>query len=369
MTSLLEKLFGVVLLLMLVCFGLLIGGYILPTYDDTTDEEIFPDNDNYDNLNRTLVDSVDYTEISNTDIESAQTGIVTIYAKRVDDDEAESQGTGFMYTGEHIMTNNHVVSGTSEFYIQYQNGEWSSAEIVGKDSDTDIAVLKPESIPDYVSVLPMQTNSPVIGESVVAIGAPSGLDSTLTNGVISSNDVFMEIESEYGIPDSIQTDAALNPGNSGGPLVSKSEGAVVGVNRATLGENIGYAISSRVAHTVGQSLIENGIHRHSYLGIKTTQLEPNSSISEGMDINSGLVVSEIPSDTPASDLDLYSEDDGFESPDVIVGVNGKEVQTTNDLSSHFALKTEPNDEVELDIYRDGEIITKKVVLGDRVNYQ
>lgn len=362
MTSNLEKLFGVFLLIMLVCFGLIIGGYIIPTYEDNTD--VLSDGDYL--ANQTTINSINYNNDMN--IDKAQSGIVTVYAKSESEEEIESQGSGFMYTEEHIMTNDHVINGHSEFYVQYQNGEWSSAEFVGTDRDTDIAIVKPENIPDYVSVLPMQMNVPQVGESVVAIGSPGGLDNTITTGVVSSNQVFMEVETNFGIPDTIQTDAALNPGNSGGPLYSQSSDSVIGVNRATVGQNIGYAISSRVAHTVGQNLIETGSHEHGYIGIKTAELEYNNTISQNVSIKHGLIISDISEDGPSSDLDILSTEDGFSVPDIIVKVDDKNIRTNEDLASYIMLRTEPGDEVELKLYRDGTHVTKTIEIGHRLLY-
>lgn len=364
MTSIWEKLFGVVLLISLVCFGFVIGSYVIPMYENQTQDNLFSDNEYLSD--RYSVNSVNYDgEMTMGDI---QQGIVTIYAKTNNGEDVESQGSGFMYTDKHIMTNSHVISGTSEYYIQYQNGDWASAEFVGSDSDTDIAILKPDSVPTEVNVLPMQSHIPSVGESVVAIGSPAGLEQSITTGVVSSNKVLMDIETNHPIPDSIQTDAALNPGNSGGPLISKSDKAVIGVNRATLGENIGFAISSRVAHNVGQDLIERGGHEHSYIGIDAKTLNPDSDMYDSVNINSGLIVSNITKDGPSDNKNIYAEDDGFSSPDILIRVDGIDMNTKEDLDSYVSLRTEPSDEIELELYRDGEIITKNVKVEHRIKY-
>lgn len=360
MTSLFDKIFSVIVIILLLCFGFLIGAYIVPLYID--------DNTNYSSedtiVNQTTVNSVNYDGDMNVD--KAQSGIVTIYAKSEGQDDVESQGSGFMYTDEYIMTNDHVISGYSEFYVQYENGEWSEANLTGSDRDTDIGIIKPDYIPDETPVLPMQMSTPSVGESVVAIGSPSGLDNTVTTGTVSANNVFMSIESEFGIPDTIQTDAALNPGNSGGPLYSQSSDSVIGVNRATVGENIGYAVSSILAHSVGQSLIETGSHEHGYIGIETEELNYNANISDNLDINKGLIVSDVEDESPASDVDLLTLEDGFSTPDIITGVDGVDIQTNEDLASYIAIHTKPDDEIELEIYRNGMTETEKVSVGNRV---
>jgi S1-C subfamily serine protease len=368
MTSILEKLFGVVLLLSLLCFGLLIGGYIFPMYEDTTQKNIFSEPEYLND--RATVNSVDYTGESNMTIEEAQKGIVTVYAKKEGKEEVESQGSGFMYTNNHIMTNEHVVSGTSEFYIQYRNGEWSSAEFVGSDVDTDIAILKPETVPNDVPVLPMQMRLPSIGEPVVAIGSPSGLETTVTTGVVSSNKVLMTVATTFGIPDSIQTDAALNPGNSGGPLLSRSNDAsVIGINRATLGENMGYAVSSRMAHEVGKSIIEKGNHQHGFVGVNTKSLQYKTDVSKNVGIDYGLIVSNVTEDGPSSNIGLRAESDNFTAPDILVKVDDKKLRTNEDLSSYIALNKEPGDEITFEIYRDGNVITRTIEVGNRYKYR
>jgi S1-C subfamily serine protease len=294
---------------------------------------------------------------------------VTIYAEKTNEEKIESQGSGFMYTNSHIMTNEHVIRGTSEYYIRYKNGEWSKAKFVGSDVDTDIAILKPETVPSYVSVLPMQMKEPTIGEPVVAIGSPSGLEMTLTTGVVSSHSVMMNLESDFGISDSIQTDAALNPGNSGGPLLTRGNNTtVIGINRATLGQNIGYAVSSRMAHKVGKSLIKTNDYRHPYLGIRTSSLNPNSSVAKNVSIDTGLIITDIKREDDELD-NLLTRNDEFMPPDVITKVDGIKVQDNEDLASYIALNKEPGDTISLEIYRDGSIITKDVELDARFKYK
>lgn len=362
MNNIFNKIFTFALLVSILCLGFLIGGYIIPTYEDTTYDTIFPDSKYINDDSK--INSIDYTSNLDMTIEESQTGIVTVYAK--EGENITSQGSGFMYTSDHIMTNEHVASGNEDYYVKYQNGEWSSAEFIGSDIETDIAILQPEYSPDYVSVLPMQMSLTTIGEPVVAIGSPSGLDTTITTGVVSSNKLLMDMETTFGIPDSIQTDAALNPGNSGGPLLSKTNAAVIGVNRATGGENIGYAVSSRMAHKVGQDLIEDGNHKHRYIGITTEELEYKSDIYENSNVNYGLVVSDVIDSSPASELSLRSEDSDYVYPDILLKIDDKKLYTNEDLSSYTALNTSPGDEIELKIYRQGEKMTKKVTVGTRI---
>lgn len=365
MNKIFDKLLGLVLILSLACFGLLIGGYLIPMYDSENQDTVVSNTDYIDN--NEVVNSVDYTSDSDLTLDEAQKGIVTIYAQ-TDSEEVESQGSGFMYTDNHIMTNEHVTRGTSTYYVKFQDGTWSEAEFVGADTDTDIAILKPDDIPANTPVLPMRYNQPQVGESVIAIGSPSGLDTTQTTGVVSSTNVLMNIETEFGIPDTIQTDAALNPGNSGGPLLSQSEESVIGVNRATVGENRGYAISSRLAHKVGQSIIEDGRHKHGFIGLSTNELNPDSSLYNNVSIDSGLIVTNVTESGPSDNLQLLSEDDNYTTPDIVTEVDGSSVSTNEELISHIALNKTIGDTMELTIYRDGETIVEEVRIEDRLEY-
>ena len=358
-----DNIIGIFLIISLIGFGLLIGSYIIPLYltDESTSEEQYI-------MDRENVDIINYN--SDLTIDEAQNGVVTIFAKQENtEDGIESQGSGFMYSNNHIMTNDHVISGNSEFYIEYNNGEWANASLKGTDSDTDIAILEPDYIPSNTPVLPLQTNNPSFGEPVVAIGSPGGLSNSVTDGVVSSTNVLMEIETAYGIPDTIQTDAALNPGNSGGPLISKSDVAVIGVNRATMGNNIGYAVSSRVAHEVGKDIIEKGSYSHSYTGLQVENINNNDNplVNTNQDI-SGVVINDVVDEGPSQKSNLLSKEDGFENPDIITHINGTNINTQEEFLSYLLFNTTPGDEIELSVYRNNNTINTKIELSNRRDY-
>lgn len=359
MVNIKEGLLVIILCFMLTLFGLVIGGYILPTVSEDTDYLNTTDSDFADEK----VESVYYD--SELNLEEAQDGVVTIYAKKQSDDEVTSQGSGFLYTDKYIMTNEHVIAGTSKFYIQYNNGEWVEADLVGSDKGTDIAILEPDSVPNYAPVLPLQLKDPVIGEPVVAIGSPSSLDTTVTEGVVSATDLAMDIETEFTIPDTIQTDAALNPGNSGGPLISTTDGIkVIGVNRATDGENIGLAISANIAHIVGESIIEDGVSNRAYLGISTK--DNDASIIEDKRIDSGVRISSIRKGSPFDRQTTFSNESFSSSPHFIVKIDDMDVNSSEQLYNYLFTEKEPDDFVDVHIYNQGNITVKSIKLDRRL---
>lgn len=293
-------------------------------------------------------------------------GVVTIYTQ--ESGELKSQGSGFIYKDDYIMSNEHVVRGASNYYIKYKEDDWGEAELVGSDEDTDIAILEYDTAPDYVKSLPMQINLPNVGQRVISLGAPNGLDSTVTNGIISGTERSVKIGTQFSIPDTIQTDTALNKGNSGGPLVSLDNGAVVGVNRATEGENIGYAVSSRIANHVGTKIINKGYHQHSYLGIRTVTLTPIVREYGVVEPDNGLVVRDVIERTPADEVlnsNVSNNNTTQDNPDVIVGIEGEDVEDNEDLASYLMRNTEPGDVVTISVYRDGNLREIDVQLTSR----
>jgi len=297
--------------------------------------------------------------------------VVSIYAMNDGSGEkTTSQGSGFVYDDRgHIVTNEHVVKEDSTLYVQFADGSWTKAELVGTDKYTDIAVLKVDQTPSEATPLQLADRLPEEGEPVLALGAPHDLSGTLTTGVVSGVERNMKAYSGFTIPDAIQTDAALNPGNSGGPLVS-SEGRVLGINRAKQGENIGFAISSRLADRVVRGLIADGEVQHPYLGIRSVPLTPPLAEEQGLNQQTGALVVETVEDAPAHGILRGGEstNNGSEIPqggDVIVGIGGEEVRSNEDLASYLMRKTSPGETVEIEIIRDGERRTVEVTLDSR----
>ena len=288
--------------------------------------------------------------------------------------EGDSQGTGFVYDGKgHIVTNHHVIQNAGgEVYIKYANGEWTTAEVVGADAYTDLAVLMPEERPSYASPLPMADALPSPGERVVALGSPSDLQGSMTAGTVSGVERSMATRSGFSIPDMVQTDAALNPGNSGGPLLS-TEGKVVGVNRAKQGENIGFAISSRMTDRVVQSLIESGDHSHPMVGIRTIEMSPTIAHANDMELQTGILVTEAMDDSPAGghlnggdgETVTYEGDEYPKGGDLIIALDDRPITNNEELASYLMRQKSPGDEVTFTVIRNGEKMDVTFELGER----
>ncbi len=345
-----------VILSMSIFGGLYVAG-LIPTASDLFDE----DNESEEKISEVSV--VNSTLDSSTVAEDSLQSVVTIYSQT--ENEFQSQGSGFIYQDEYIMTNKHVVDDLDEHHIKYYNQEWTEAELVGYDDFTDLAILRPENIPNNKQSLQLKDEMPTRGTPVIALGSPNGLSGTVTTGIVSGTNRNMQTMTDFTIPDSIQTDAALNEGNSGGPLVSYNTGNVIGVNTATEGENIGFAVSSRLSDIVGQSLIETGNHNHSYVGIQTIELSPIVDFYDEVDVSSGLVVDNIAPESANTDV-LYTDNDN-EHPDVIVGINGDDIATNEELTSYIMRNTTPGDIISLDVYRNGTVQSVDIELTNRPN--
>ncbi len=331
--------------------GLYLTG-AMPSFDSFTEDD--------DNVSE--VQFVNSTLDSSTVSEEALKSVVTIYSQ--ENGEFQSQGSGFVYGDDYIMTNKHVIDNLDEHHIKYNNGEWTEADVVGEDEFTDLAVLNPESVPSEATPLTLKDDMPTRGSPVVALGSPNGLTGTVTTGIVSGTNRNMNTMTDFTIPDSIQTDAALNEGNSGGPLILHDTGEVVGVNTATEGENIGFSVSSRMSDIIGQSLIETGNHQHSYVGVRTMELSPITNSEHDLDIDSGLLVQEIASDSANENI-LNAVEDEEENPDVIVSIAGNDITTNEELTSYIMRNTTPGDTVTIGVYRDGSVQDVEIELTQR----
>jgi putative serine protease PepD len=263
-------------------------------------------------------------------------------------------GTGFVIDDEgHVVTNEHVISGAAAIVVTFADGSEASAELVGTDPSTDIALLKVD-VP-AAELEPLELGSSgglVVGQEVYAIGNPYGLERTLTAGIVSALDRQIQAPNGYTISGAIQTDAAINSGNSGGPLLDEG-GRVVGVTaqiESQTGGNvgIGYAIPIDLVKSVVEELQSSGSVAHGYLGV-TVEPAPDSG--------DGASIVEVHPGTPA-------EDAGLEPGDRVVAADGQPIDSPEELTGLIGSK-EPGDEVELELVRDGETETITVTLGER----
>ena len=276
----------------------------------------------------------------------------------------QGEGTGFVYDDNHLITNDHVVAGADDIDIQFEGGEWRSAEIVGTDQHSDLAVLDVEDRPDSATALSLSETDAAVGQEVVAIGNPLGLNASVSRGIISGIDRSLPSPTEFNIPDAIQTDAAVNPGNSGGPLVNL-DGGVEGVVFAGGGDNIGFAISAALARRVVPSLIETGAYDHPYLGVQFAPVTAEVAEANGLEVARGVLIAGVESGGPV-DGQLETDDSpGSLEGDVIVGIDGTEIPDENTFSSYLALETSPEETVSMAVIRDGVEQSVSVTLGAR----
>jgi serine protease Do len=265
----------------------------------------------------------------------------------------------------YILTNNHVVEDADEDHIEVvmDNKHHMKAKLIGTDPSTDLAVIKVES-----SELPTASfgNSDAleVGDWVIAIGNPLGLQSTVTAGIVSAigrNIGIVRDEQGYGIESFIQTDAAINPGNSGGPLVNLN-GEVIGINSAIATTNAryqgyGFAIPINLAKAVAEDIIRYGKIRRGYIGVNIQPMDETMAKAAGLDKTTGIMVQNVVEGGAA-------EKAGIKVRDIILSIDDKEVNQPNELQSYIARK-HPGDMVKLKIFRDGNIIDKTVSLKAR----
>ncbi len=290
------------------------------------------------------------------------------------------QGSGFVVDDEgHIVTNNHVVANASQVRVVFAGGQQAEATVTGRDPDSDLAVIKVESLPEGVRPLPLGDSSQVsVGEAVIAIGNPFGLGNSMTAGIVSA--VGRTIESgatPFSIPQAIQTDAAINPGNSGGPLLNL-RGEVIGVNAqiasggAQANAGVGFAIPSNIVRQVVPALIEDGVYRWPWLGVSGGSLNLTLAKANGLDVQQGAYIDEVYPNGPAARAGLRASSgvalvDGLRVPaggDVIVAVDGRPVDSFDALLVAVAAK-QPGDQVVLTILRDGRRQEVTVALAPR----
>ncbi len=278
--------------------------------------------------------------------------------------EQRGSGSGIIIsTDGYIVTNNHVVENASKVTVGLSDKRQFDATVVGTDPLTDLAVVKIDANNLPVAFLGNSDNLKV-GQWVMAIGNPLSLASTVTAGIVSAigRGQLGLIRDSYGVENFIQTDAAINPGNSGGALVDLS-GSVIGINSAIAsgggGTYIGYgfAIPVNLAKAVAQDLIAHGKVSRGYIGINIGEVDNAIAKSLGMDKPKGIIIQGIVEDGAASQSDLRAGD-------VILEINGREVNRPNELQSYVASLT-AGTTVNLKIFRDGEILERKVTLKAR----
>jgi S1-C subfamily serine protease len=290
-------------------------------------------------------------------------------------------GSGFVIDGDgHLLTNNHVVEGAGEIRVKLGASDKSySAKVVGADPATDVALLKVDAPSDQLQPLELGDSSKVeVGDPVVAIGNPFGLDSTVTSGIVSALQRQIEAPNGFSISHVIQTGAAINPGNSGGPLID-AEGKVIGINSQIetgggSGGNvgIGFSIPINTAREVAGQLEEDGKVEHAYLGISGGTITPDLAKALNLPVQEGVLVAEAVKDGPAAEAGI--EGGNTEATiegssvtlggDIITELDGKKVKGMEELIAAVDAK-KPGDEIEVTYLRGGDEKTATVTLSNR----
>ena len=271
----------------------------------------------------------------------------------------QSAGSGVIFDAHtgYIVTNAHVVENASEITVTLQDGRDLKAEIIGSDTPSDVAVLKVK--PDGLTQIPLGDSAKVeVGDFVVAIGNPFGLQHTVTSGIISG--LSRSGINPDGYEDFIQTDASINPGNSGGALVNL-RGELIGINTAILSRSggnigIGFAIPVNMARSVMDQLIRYGSVKRGQLGVSMYTVTPDIAHSLGLPSAVGALVSQVVDGSPA-------EHAGIRTGDVITSVNGQPVKSNSELRNTIGL-LRVGDKVEIGLLRDGKPLRVTAVIAD-----
>jgi len=267
--------------------------------------------------------------------------------------QSQAEGSGFVIdTNGDIVTNQHVVAGATSIKVRFQDGTVEKATLVGTDPSTDVAVIKVSGDSSLLHPLTFGDSSSLqVGDEVAAIGSPFGLPESMTRGIVSALNRTITAPNKFSISGSIQTDAAINHGNSGGPLLNMS-GQVIGVNaqiESDSGGNdgVGFSIPSDAVKSVANTLIAGQAVQHAYLGV---QIGDSPS-------GTGAVVSTVKADTPASKA-------GLKAGDVITAIDGDPVANADDLTAKINAH-KPSQKVTLSVERGGKSLSIDVTLGVR----
>lgn len=374
-------------------FGGVIGGvivmivfalYLAPHGLDIPQQDIITTNEqSLETIDETTIGNIG--EISLVDLfEKSDDGVVKVSVRKSSElPTGRSLGSGFVYdVSGHIITNNHVVEDSQKTTVTFLDGTSYNAKIIGTDPFTDLAVIQVDVNPSLLHPLPLGDSSSLrVGEQVAAIGNPFGLSGSMTSGIVSQLGRLLSTPgiASFSIPDVIQTDAAVNPGNSGGPLLNM-KGQVIGINTAIqsgTGEfaGIGFAVPSNTISKIVPILIKNGKYQHPWLGISGVDIDPDLANILGLQDTRGLLVVSVVKDSPAEKVGLHGssetkEIDGIKyqiGGDVILSVDHKDVRKIDDILIHLQREKKVGDTIDLEILREGRVTNFELILEERPN--
>ena len=314
--------------------------------------------------------------------EGATQSVVSIQVRQSGSRSSDStqglwgQGSGWIWDEEgHIVTNNHVVEDAADIIVNFSNSMWAEAELVARDTQSDLAVLRVEA-PEGMSLRPLEraTMLPKVGHYAIALGSPFGLENSMTLGIVSALGRSLPVGDpgrvgRYSLPEVIQTDAAINPGNSGGPLLDL-RGRVVGINFAIrtqensfagtgVNSGVGFAIPITVANRIIPALISDGEYLYPFLGISGGTI--SGPVAWKMDLAAnvfGVLVDQVIRGGPSAKA-------GLRSGDIIVSMDGEEVRNFEDVISYLIMQKSPGETVEIGVLRRGRSRTFEVKLATR----
>jgi len=288
-------------------------------------------------------------------------------------------GSGFIYSDTGlVITNNHVIKGSKTVDVTFVDGNTYSANVIGTDPYSDIAVLQITDDFSEEFMMPLQlgdSSGIQIGDQVVAIGNPFGLSGTMTTGIVSQlGRLLPNQEGGFSIPNTIQTDAAINPGNSGGPLLNLS-GEVIGINTAIQSNTgdfagIGFAIPSNTVKKIAPVLIEKGKYEHPWLGIAGTSLTPDTIKKLNLPKNyKGVLVTTVANDSPAEKAGLreatFNINREIKNGDIIISVDRNKIKDIAELITYISENKSVGDNIMLEVNRDGTIVELITTLKER----
>ena len=312
-----------------------------------------------------------------TSTTAPRTTVDPFFGFRTEQPAQQALGSGFVVDkAGHIVTNYHVVEGAQQIEVSFSNQDTYKAKLVGTDPSTDLAVLQVDVSSRALTPLALADSDGVrVGDPVVAIGNPFGLDRTATAGIVSALQRNVTAPNGSNIDHVIQTDAPINQGNSGGPLLN-AEGQVVGVNSQISSPNgggnvgIGFAVPANTVKTVVGQLMRTGKVERAFLGVFARGLEPELSRLFRLPVDSGLLVERVEQGSPAAQAGIkggttsvvISGTDYTLGGDVLVAVDGKRLTDLGELRDLLATH-KPGDRIRLELYRGSDKRTVTVTLG------
>jgi putative serine protease PepD len=268
--------------------------------------------------------------------------------------QSEAEGSGFVVdTKGDIITNEHVVDGANSISVRFSDGTVAKATLVGSDKSTDVAVIKVDLPASQLHPLTLGSSSAVVpGQAVVAIGSPFGLPESMTSGIVSAIDRTITAPNGFSISGAIQTDAAINHGNSGGPLIDVATNSVIGIDAQIESDSndnagVGFAVPIDTAKTVANTIISGGTVKHAYLGVTVGDATSRSGAQIGCIVTNG----------PADKA-------GLQAGDVVTAVDGTPIAGADALTANLTSRV-PGQKVTLTVVRNGSTKTVAVTLGDR----